>query len=107
MTSTKTKHTPGPWRIDPEYEFDIQGANGTVEVAVIIDDAPSWKVPGPDFDTAAANARLIAAEPELLEALKRAERDLVHLLDRDGRGESVNDPTLEIVRAAIAKAEGK
>jgi hypothetical protein len=59
-----------------------------------------------------ANAQLIAAAPEMLGALKRVERELVHLLDMNGpsgitgRDPSTDDPTLEIVRAAISKATG-
>lgn len=49
-----------------------------------------------------ANARLIAAAPELLEALKLAEE---HLLD--DYGPEFTHPHAEIIRKAIEKAEGK
>jgi hypothetical protein len=63
-----------------------------------------------------ANARLIAAAPELLEALRPFEALLQQHNDRDDRHEStpifgINDAlitlgNLRAVRAAIAKAEG-
>ena len=57
-------------------------------------------------DEARANARLIAAAPDLLEALKEVQ----HAIDRTG---SAQDAAFEILetchrwRAAIAKAEGR
>lgn len=51
-------HTPGPWRVD--YAMGIRGADSTL-IAYVMSDSSS--VPTPD-------ARLIAAAPELLEALE-------------------------------------
>jgi len=65
----KYKHTPGPWQmraaIKPD-EFDIRDENSSGGYA------PIAKVKGDKRSTieqAAANARLIAAAPELLDAL--------------------------------------
>jgi len=65
----KTKHTPGPWRLNNNI-----GRKG--ELGIVADDAPciiaimgnakEWPV------EAQANARLIAAAPALLEACKIA-----------------------------------
>jgi hypothetical protein len=56
-------HTPGPWIIDKEERWVIhepEGKSGTLVVPEIyLDD-----------DEAIANARLIAAAPDLLEALE-------------------------------------
>jgi len=56
------KHTPGPW---------VVGDNGVRVYApdsdTIINDPNDWSFP--DWDEAEANARLIAAAPELLEVL--------------------------------------
>ena len=52
------KHTPGPWRVD--YAMGIRGADN-VPLAYVLSD--SSRIPTPD-------ARLIAAAPELLEALE-------------------------------------
>jgi hypothetical protein len=78
-----SKHTPGPWEVEDDTDEVIVSrdpeANGFQIVA---------KTYGPDD---AANARLIAAAPDLLAALKHV-RDIY--------------ADIEIVRDAIAKAEG-
>ena len=51
----------------------------------------------------AANARLIAAAPELLEALEAVLPDLEHYVATHGPGP---DKRLAAARAAIAKARG-
>ena len=62
----------------------------------------------PNGPTSATNARLIAAAPDLLKALKR----FVHIYDRQGAngcGQTVQPvpPEIAAARAAIAKAEGE
>lgn len=84
-----SKHTPGPWEARPDPN------------ACASDD---WCVGiGPEnIDKVAVcskcDARLIAAAPELLEALI----DLVAFYPPDS-----TDPCVTAARAAIAKAEGK
>lgn len=94
------QHTPGPWEIDGEY---VQQAGQTV-VAVCdvlnMDKAgdKGW-YSGP---VTQANKRLIAASPELLEALEA-------LLGMDvayQRGPRV-EAAVAAGRAAIAKAKGE
>jgi len=61
------KHTPGPWAIDWNVSrIDVFSADAATLVATI---RRSTLSAGID-DVAKANARLIAAAPELLEALK-------------------------------------
>ena len=86
----KTKHTPGPWK--------------AIECAVYRSDngdkvADTW-LAKPSVGAKKANARLIAAAPDLLEAAREANKALCH----HGLGE---DPALMMLQAAIAKAEGK
>ena len=62
------KHTPGAWEQE-EDSFYISGKDkypliAKVEVATSNDGS------GPEYDEAEANARLIAAAPDLLEALE-------------------------------------
>ena len=68
-------HTPGPWQVDPDYPIDVQAKVGNQEVCT-----PFYKgcegrtispvTPVANEEEALANARLIAAAPELLEALE-------------------------------------
>ena len=75
--------------------------HGALEVAVIYGDGKEQR---------AANASLIAAAPELLEALKALEDHVVRLQELGvNRGIAYEDDeseVMETVRAAIAKAEG-
>ena len=88
----KAKHTPGPWHIYPDYaESYIESGTG-YEVCQVMTNHPK------NADTQAANARLIAAAPELLDALQAA-------LD-DYAGIDINLNWQETARAAIAKATG-
>ncbi len=94
-------HTPGPWRhepdnintyLNPEFPDAYCGAimgDDNMVVAVVIDD----ETPG------AANARLIAAAPELLEALDGA-------LAQATFEKHAFRPWQDQARAAIAKATG-
>lgn len=88
------KHTPGPWKAVRPGEFcDHWEIVSDDEFAWNI--ACAWKniVDDPDGE---ANARLIAAAPELLAALESIENDCGHI------------PGLiwEMRNAAIAKARG-
>ena len=58
---------------------------------------------GISHDEEFANARLIAAAPDLLEALK----DCVAVMDRELAGLKAIQPELSSARAAIAKATGE
>jgi hypothetical protein len=86
------KHTPGEWVIDWNVSrLDIFSSDGGVLVATLRRSALS-----PAIDNAAkANARLIAAAPELLEALQH----LASMLKSAGYSTTHAD-------AAIAKATG-
>jgi hypothetical protein len=73
-TSTvTTKHTPGEWRIRSEdrnghggIQIEAEGRNGFAVATVYLTHSPDR----PENDTDRANAHLIAAAPELLEACK-------------------------------------
>ena len=112
-------HTPGPWTItrmtrEPETILEMDesfiessqgwansGMAGKRTVAIV----GHWK----DRPNPEADARLIAAAPELLEALE----NLVEIEARDNKGDpdyastdTWREEALEIARAAIAKARG-
>lgn len=83
------KHTPGPWTLDGPHQVWAESVGEYVAITAEIEDFDA--VPR---DQAEANARLIAAAPDLLEALKLAERHC-----------PVNSEAEILARAAIAKAE--
>ena len=93
-------HTPGPWAVTPD-SFVMAGSRPSIGVARIITHAQEF----------VANARLIAAAPDLLEALKRMGyqgRDgWCFCCDIDGEESARHQGSCKIARAAIAKAEGR
>ena len=94
---TETKHTPGPWKTRKGFFSDaveiykpkhLMKPFIPTEIAIIRSEGPEGE----------ANARLISAAPELLEALQA----FVKYAD------DVNDdsPELDRARSAVAKATG-
>jgi hypothetical protein len=109
-TKTETKHTPGPWRVSegmtPDTLLVRDDEHGIAQVWA------AYKPDGPlEVGTKEANARLIAAAPELLEALRYLLNTdnvaTVHAKWGEGCNREEVDAMLKQARAAIAKAEGK
>lgn len=101
---TNTQHTPGPWT--------ALGRDGYNSIIIRAEHASHWPALVPEFNEIArdpeqeANARLIAAAPDLIDAL----RDIVARIDCYDAGRcppSLAERCREIALAAIAKAEGK
>lgn len=99
-----SKHTPGPWiALNTHDIFTALGAKNAEGTECFADDG--WHIADVDqgdlnLDEMRANARLIAAAPELLEAL-------VNLLKvHEGEG-GTKYHAGDIARAAIAKATGE
>ncbi len=100
----KKQHTPGPWAVSHGYDGSMSvdtvnhvRLNLTTACKVVVADICKHEMA--EHFSAEANARLIAAAPDLLEALKMVLDDPNAL---DGRPR-----TYEYVRAAIAKAIGE
>jgi len=98
QSDAAAKHTPGPWEWDcgiippdgPGRYADIYKDGGDLIIATFNDQIAEGH----------ANARLIAAAPDLLEALKLADAML--------SGANMNAGVVERkVKASIAKAEGQ
>jgi len=100
----KATHTPGPWNISkhaapdycPQFGIYADGAAAHSDLAIVKD------------ENAQANARLIAAAPELLEALRyyvelheRWRMDMPERNENDGKAW---ERTRKIALDAIAKA---
>ncbi len=104
------KHTPGPWTVSkhgtPAYalQFGVYASDDTNDFAIV------------RYDNAEANANLISAAPELLEALewvlRIAEDNLksyTEMRELDGYNDdnSEEESGLVCARAAIRKARGE
>lgn len=86
------KHTPGPWRCegpDDFHDFNILHNGDSLAVAAVVSNMR-------DLPQITANANLIAAAPEMLEALLDAKEWL--------SGWASAEPYLSEIEAVIAKA---
>jgi hypothetical protein len=94
-------HTPGPWDVYAGTMIEREG----MLLATVPESSQMCPPDGRDmFWETRANARLIAAAPELLEALEDCVESLSRLRNADG---AYRVTCLQQVRAAIAKAKGK
>jgi hypothetical protein len=98
-----SKHTPGPWVVTPHPDQNVD----VFAVGEVTDEAFQYGLSHTIcYQNAEANARLIAAAPELLEALTRLEAELVE--DKYGEGyEPLQGENMALARSAIAKATGE
>jgi len=100
-----TKHTPGPWIVEECHNIDgskFLTINGQGPYGAWLADIQGGLINGHPADVTEkhlANARLIAAAPELLAALKE-------LLADKYLADPINAERMAKTRAAIAKAEG-
>lgn len=116
-----SKHTPGPWEVVGQHVFTMLGAtnaNGSTasdrdgwNIATI----NPWSCTNQDEEEedmpaseVIANAVLIAAAPELLDALEKIKIRLeVYLDDERDMAESSMQLCLDYAQQAIAKARGE
>jgi hypothetical protein len=92
------KHTPGPWtKGDTDYFYGGPAimAQGSIVAAVSYAGAPCGC-----SETTTANARLIAAAPDLLAALQG-------LLSDKYLSDPINNDRMAAARAAVSKATGE
>lgn len=104
-----SKHTPGPWSTYNNFGDQMlkaESPKGQIELAAIFKSSEYQPVLPVE-----ANARLIAAAPNLLSALKEAQSSLCEHCPQmmDTVGEQVGEHTDACLAAmdAIDKAEGK
>jgi hypothetical protein len=97
-------YTPGPWKVKDGWD---KNGNGKYFPEVVFCETPKLKgvvvneSHNQEAESIMANAYLIAAAPELLEALERLAGDIEDL------GAEYDYSTMSMVRAAIAKAHGE
>ena len=99
---SESKHTPGPWTQGwSKSGIDCVWLDGKTEPEIGMGDDDEWIDCGTE-----ANARLIAAAPDLLNALEAVLNEFA----KDGHGGEFEDgehPYVDAARAAIAKATGQ
>ncbi len=93
----QAQHTPGPWFANKNTAGYYDISTGDTDYSPSFAAAHQNPYMQVDADVLDANARLIAAAPDLLEMLKVAQL----WLDVDGRFD------MQGINAAIAKAEGR
>ena len=98
-----TQHTPGPWALGSKSGH-IETANAwRMSIAICYNkDSRADGVSKEEFE---ANARLIAAAPDLLEVLELCQGNISSLLA--SAHPKVYGEWLTVVKAAIAKAKGE
>ena len=105
-----SKHTPGPWEWSDKYRtsdnkrntWSLLGKDG-YGILSCDGDANSPQSLGASGE---ANARLIAAAPELLEALQMARTYMKYPRDASDALVTAHNKAIYAVDAAIAKATG-
>lgn len=99
--SKSNKHTPGPWKFHHEDGFNKIKSDavetGFKDLALVYG--------GGRFQDANANARLIAAAPDLLEALERLAADYADRVTKT-QWDQTASLLFNDVRRAINKAKG-
>jgi hypothetical protein len=110
---SEKKHTPGPWTQGwSKNGIDCVWLAGKIEPVIGMGDDDDWIDCGTE-----ANARLIAAAPELLEALQEAKAALEWCVEQGGGPTCEHESggvvcfckenkAISSARAAIAKATG-
>lgn len=92
-------HTPGPWTVNVN-NIGVDVVADSMTVAMTCSPTPNDHAP-----ICHANARLIAAAPDMLAALTVVEAVMTIVPPRSDTAEYLE--ALDKVRAAIAKAEGR
>lgn len=108
-TIMESKHTPGPWTISQQVNkhgatvYTIGGDNNAPAGTVL-----PWPVAS-DGIRRVEDAHLIAAAPDLLEAVRAlfAECAMVHKHWGENCNQKAASAAIESAKAAIAKAEGR
>lgn len=98
---SEATHTPGPWRIENRYF--VESTTGPKHIRGISTVADCRPYASDDHPEAEANARLIAAAPDLLVELQES-LPLLHLLAAKMNTPAVVVARIESAKAAIRKA---
>ena len=109
---TQGKHTPGPWVVSKDSNkvrriFAGESGPQVATASVFANWMPVERL-AEAHATADANARLIAAAPDMLEALQSAQESIATFIGVHGYpSDSGAGDVLQEVSAAIARATGE
>lgn len=92
-------HTPGPWQVCDD-EINVYAPE--TDTAITNVEHPC----AADYDTQRANAKVIAAAPDLLAACQWVVTDIAYKAPEEFADEAVHSRWLARLREAIAKAKG-
>lgn len=101
----QTKHTPGPWTLtEDDFVYIITGPNGQHLAEVERKFTNDIVIGEGDIsaEEGLANAQIMNAAPELLDALKACHLQMLQSNNQSGYAQEAN----QLAIAAIAKAEG-
>jgi hypothetical protein len=100
------KHTPGPWGVYDHESSHYPGIESKCGLSVVVwgERGEFCGVRGRNAAEKNANARLIAAAPDLLEALQ--ELATLPIARNYPEGPCLHRDDMEMVKKAIAKAKG-
>lgn len=109
MNGLETKWTPGPWHVSLGETYKVKEADGSSLAMVMHVHLSGRRSPA----QVVANANLIAAAPDLYEALRKAEEFIVNGIEfgfirmPDASTPDSAHATLPAIRVALAKARGE
>ena len=113
MTAPKAAHTPGPWRVSESHgqgRIDIRTTQSQgVQSYPLIAETTALSVP---YIEAKANARLIAAAPEMAETLEQTDIAITNLLQIYGEHAIIDGARAKLkiqrdrIRALLARIDG-
>ena len=99
---TKAKHTPGPWIFTSEKEcFSPDDYDGDDRGYYAVSGSPEFQIHDPIPGVRYADAKLMAAAPELLEALRTCLGELEERYDLEA---SSTNPGIKIAAEAARDA---
>lgn len=102
---TQFKGTPGPWFGDSGRAIGPKSTENDQSYGMII--PVGWVEFDPEVEVQVANQRIMAAAPELLEALQNLMINYSDFRERTGRNGDPQNPLILSALAAINKATGE
>jgi hypothetical protein len=104
VISVERKHTPGPWFYEEDdYMWQLFGGNGIMPLQLL--KAPKRDTPYAEYWPNEADANIIVAAPDMLEALRDVLK-WVRTWDKPLMHDMMTTGTYDKVQKAIAKATG-